>query len=61
MENNAYSCKICEKPFAMDVAEADRMLTAAAGAERHIQVGTNMRHMRQADALRDIGGHLLPA
>ena len=45
---------LCEKPFAMDMAQADLMLAAAAGADRHIQVGTNMRHMRQAGALRDI-------
>ena len=45
---------LCEKPFAMDEAQADRMLAAAACANRHIQVGTNMRHMRQADTLRDI-------
>ena len=45
---------LCEKPFAMDMAQADRMLAAAARVERHIQVGTNMRHMSQAGALRDI-------
>ena len=45
---------LCEKPFAMDVRQADRMLGAAVHAKRQIQVGTNMRHMRQADTLREI-------
>ena len=45
---------LCEKPLAMNVAEADRMLAAAEGAGRMIQVGTNMRHMLEADLLREL-------
>ncbi|NKB71649.1 MAG: hypothetical protein GKR89_31630 [Candidatus Latescibacteria bacterium] len=45
---------LCEKPFAMELAQADRMLATAARAGRHIQVGTNMRHMRDTGILRDL-------
>ena len=45
---------LCEKPLAMSVAEADRMLAAAEGAGRMIQVGTNMRHMLEAGLLREL-------
>lgn len=45
---------LCEKPFAMDLAQADQMLDAAQLAGRHIQVGTNMRHMRDAGILRNL-------
>ena len=45
---------LCEKPFAMDLAQADQMLHAADRVGRHIQVGTNMRHMREAGILHDL-------
>ena len=45
---------LCEKPFAMNVAEADRMLGTAERAGRLIQVGTNMRHMLEAGLLREL-------
>ena len=45
---------LCEKPFAMSVAEADRMLAAAERGGRMIQVGTNMRHMLEAGILREL-------
>ncbi len=45
---------LCEKPFAMNLAEADRMLAAAERAGRLIQVGTNMRHMIEAGILKEL-------
>lgn len=45
---------LCEKPFAMSVAEADRMLAAAERGGRMIQIGTNMRHMLEAGILREL-------
>ncbi len=45
---------LCEKPFAMDLGEADLMLDTADRVDRHIQVGTNMRHMLEAGILRDL-------
>ena len=45
---------LCEKPFAMHLAEADRMLAAAERAGRLIQVGTNMRHMIEAGILKEL-------
>ena len=45
---------LCEKPLAMNVAEADRMLGTAERGGRMIQVGTNMRHMLEAGILREL-------
>ena len=45
---------LCEKPFAMDLDQADRMLEAAESAGRRIQVGTNMRHSPEAGVLREL-------
>lgn len=45
---------MCEKPFAMNLTQADCMLETAVRTNRLIQVGTNMRHMRQAAILRDL-------
>ena len=45
---------LCEKPFAMNLAEADRMLEMSESVGRFLQVGTNMRHMTAAGILRDL-------
>lgn len=43
---------ICEKPFVSSVAEADRVLAAAALGGRHIAVNHQFRHMPIFDAVR---------
>ncbi len=45
---------LCEKPFAMDLAQADEILRAARRAGRHVQAGTNMRHSPEAGVLKDL-------
>lgn len=45
---------LCEKPFSMNVDEADQMLARAKEADKLIQVGTNMRHMLEAGILKDL-------
>lgn len=45
---------LCEKPFAMNLAQADQMLKMATTTNRHIQLGTNMRHMSDATILRNL-------
>ena len=45
---------LCEKPFAMHLAEAERMLVTAERCGRLIQVGTNMRHTIEAGILKEL-------
>ncbi len=44
---------LCEKPLAMDAAEAADMLAAARRAQRTLSVGFNMRYMDAALAVRE--------
>ena len=44
---------LCEKPFAMNLQEAEKMLETAARVGRAIQMGTNMRHMIEAGILKE--------
>lgn len=43
---------LCEKPIALNAADAATMTRAAAGADRRLFVGFNMRHMQSVRAIR---------
>ena len=45
---------LCEKPFAMHAAEAEKVLDAAEGAGRQFQLCTNMRYLPSSRYLRDL-------
>ncbi len=45
---------ICEKPMALSVADADRMIEAAEQAERVLTVFNNMRYWRDFQKIREV-------
>ena len=51
---NAGACVLCEKPFMMNVAQAEAVLAKAAATGLQVQLGTNMRYMPSSRYLRDL-------
>jgi len=45
---------LCEKPFALNAAQAEEVLEAAEGAGRQFQLCTNMRYLPSSRYLRDL-------
>jgi len=45
---------LCEKPFMMNVEQAEKVLAKASEVERQVQLGTNMRYMASSLYLRDL-------
>ena len=48
------ACVLCEKPFMMNVAQAEAVLAKAAKTGLQVQLGTNMRYMPSSRYLRDL-------
>ena len=51
---DAGACVLCEKPFMMNVAQAEAVLAKAAKTGLQVQLGTNMRYMPSSRYLRDL-------
>jgi predicted dehydrogenase len=47
---------LCEKPFAMNAAEARQMIDASRRASRFLSIGCNMRYMGSAQYLKSLIG-----
>ncbi len=45
---------LCEKPFMMNIEEADRVLSLAQRVDKQVQLGTNMRHLPSAQHARQL-------
>ncbi len=51
---DAGACVLCEKPFMMNVAQAEAVLAKAAQTGLQVQLGTNMRYMPSSRYLHDL-------
>ena len=51
---DAGACVLCEKPFMMNVAQAEAVLAKAAETGLQVQLGTNMRYMPSSRYLHDL-------
>ena len=51
---DAGACVLCEKPFMMNVAQAEAVLAKAAETGLQVQLGTNMRYMPTSRYLHDL-------
>ena len=51
---NAGACVLCEKPFMINVAQAEAVLAKAAATGLQVQLGTNMRYMPSSRYLREL-------